>query len=127
MKQETKQMTQEATEQTIDNVNSAIELSQKTANAVFESTVKTAEVANGYMQNMFQVGLDAQESGVNVARNYFDSISKINRQWINLFANTGERTINTAGDTVKNTVNNVVAGGAEIVDNAAIQAKRAGK
>ena len=127
MKQDTKQTTQEVTGQTIESVNSAIELSQKTATAVFESTVKTAEVANGYMQNMVQVGLDAQESGVNVARNYFDSISKINRQWLNLFANTGERTINTAGDTVKNTMNNVVAGGAEIVDNAAAQAKQATK
>ena len=127
MKQDTKQTTQEVTGQAIESVNSAIELSQKTAKAVFESTVKTAEVANGYMQNMVQVGLDAQESGVNVARNYFDSISKINRQWLNLFANTGERTINTAGDTVKNTMNNVVAGGAEIVDNAAAQAKQATK
>lgn len=124
MKQETKQVTQEATEQTIDSVNSAIELSQKTANVVFESTVKTAELANGYMRNMMQVGLDAQESGVNVARNYFESINKINRQWISLFSNTGERTINTAGDTVKNTVNSAVANGAEIVDNAAKQAKQ---
>lgn len=127
MKQDTKQTTQEVTGQTIESVNSAIVLSQKTASAVFESTVKTAEVANGYMQNMVQVGLDAQESGVNVARNYFDNISKINRQWINLFSNTGERTINSAGDTVKNTMNNVVAGGAEIVDNAAAQAKQATK
>lgn len=123
MKQETKQTAQAATEQTIDTVNSAIELSQKTANVMFESTVKTAELANGYVRNMMQVGLDAQESGVNVARNYFESLNKINRQWLSLFANTGERTINTAGDTVKNTVNSAVANGAEIVDNAAKQAK----
>lgn len=127
MKQETKQMTQEATEQTVDTVNSAIELSQKTLNVVFESTVKTAEVANGFAQNLVQVGLDAQESGVNVARNYFDGISKINRQWINLFAATGERTINTAGETVKNSVNNNIADAAEVVDTAAVQAKHATK
>lgn len=127
MKQETKQMTQEATEQTIETMNSAIELSQKTANVVFDSSVKTAELANGYVQNMMQVGLDAQQNGVNVARNYFESINKINRQWINLFSNTGERTISTAGETVKNTVNGAITGGAEIVDNAATQAKRAAK
>ena len=115
------------TGQTVESVNSAIELSQKTASAVFESTVKTAEVANGYVQNMVQVGLDAQESGVNVVRNYFDNMSKLNRQWINLFAQTGERTIDSTGDTVKNTMNNVVAGGAEIVDNAAAQARQATK
>ena len=127
MKQETKQMTQEATEQTIDTMNSAVELSQKTANVMFESTVKTAEVANGLVQNMVQVGLDAQESGVNVARNYFESINKINRQWINLFSNTGERAISTAGETVRNTMNSAVANGAEIVDNAATRAKAATK
>ncbi len=127
MKQDTKEMTQEATEQTIDAMNSAIELSQKTANVMFESTVKTAELANGYMQNFVQVGLDAQESGVNVARNYFESMSKLNRQWINLFANTGERTINTSGETVKNTVNNAVSNGADIVDTAATKAKAATK
>ena len=115
------------TGQAVESVNSAIELSQKTVNTMFESTVKTAEMANGYMQNMVQVGLDAQESGVNVARNYFDSMSKLNRQWINLFSTTGERTINTAGDNIKNSMNSVVAGGAEIVDNAAAQAKQATK
>ena len=127
MKQATKQAAETMTGQTVESVNSAIELSQKTASAVFESTVKTAEVANGYVQNMVQVGLDAQESGVNVVRNYFDNMSKLNRQWINLFAQTGERTIDSTGDTVKNTMNNVVAGGAEIVDNAAAQAKQATK
>lgn len=127
MKQEAKQATREVTGQTIETVNSAIELSQKTMNTVFGSTVKTAEAANGYMQNLVQVGLDAQETGVNVARNYFDNMAKLNRQWINLFAATGERTINSAGDTVKNTVDNVIAGGAEIVDNAAAQAKQSAK
>ncbi len=127
MKQETKQTTREVTGQTVETVNSTIELSQKTATAVFEGTVKTAEVANGYMRNMVQVGLDAQESGVNVARNYFETISKLNRQWISLFADTGERTINSAGETVRNTVDNVIVGGAEIVDNAATQAKRSAK
>lgn len=127
MKQNTKQAAETMTGQAVESVNSAIEISQKTANVMFESTVKTAEIANGYLQNMVQVGFDMQESGVNVARNYFDSMSKLNRQWINLFSGTGERTINSAGDVVKNTMNNVVAGGAEIVDNAAAQAKAATK
>ncbi len=127
MKQNTKEAAETMTGQAVESVNSAIELSQKTANVMFESTVKTAEIANGYMQNMVQVGFDMQESGVNVARNYFDNMSKLNRQWINLFSGTGERTINSAGDAVKNTMNNVVAGGTEIVDNAATQAKVATK
>ncbi len=127
MKQDSKQAAETMTGQAVENVNSAIELTQKTVNTMFESTVKTAEIANGYMQNMVQVGLDAQESGVNVAKNYFDSMSKLNRQWINLFSTTGERTINASGDTVKNAMNSVVAGNAEIVDNAVAQAKQATK
>lgn len=126
MKQETKQ-TRQATEQTVETVNSAIELSQKTANVVLDGAVKTAELTDSYFRNLIQVGLNAQETGVNVAKSYFDGMAKINRGWINLFAATGEKTIKSAGEAAKRPVNEAIAAGAEIVENASAQAKQAAK
>lgn len=127
MKKVTKKTTEQAAEQTVKNVNSVIELSQETANVVLDGVVKTAEFADNYFRNVIKVGLDTQEAGVNVARSYFDSMAKINRGWISLFAQTGENTINSVGDTVKKPVNDAIAAGAEIVANASAQARQAAK
>ena len=126
MKKETK-TTGRAAEQTVENINSAIELSQDTANAVLNGAVKTVELADNYFRNMIKVGLDAQETGINIARNYFDGMARINRGWLSLFAETGEKTINVVGDSVQKPVNDVIAAGAEIVANASAQARQAAK
>ena len=126
MKKGTK-TTRQAAEQTVENVNSAIELSQETANVVLDGVVKTVEFADSYFRNVIKVGLDAQEAGVNVARNYFDSMANINRGWISLFAETGEKTINAVGDSVQKPVNDAIAAGANIIANASAQARQAAK
>ncbi len=126
MKKGTK-ATGQATEQTVESVNCAMELSQETANVVFDGAAKTVELADSYFRNVIKVGLDAQEAGVNVARSYFDSMAKINRRWISLFAETGEKTINSVGESVKKPVNDAIAAGAEIVANASAQARQAAK
>jgi hypothetical protein len=126
MKKETKTKGQ-AADETSESVNCAIELSQETANMVLDSAVKTVELADSYFRNVIKVGLDAQEAGVRIARSYFDGMAKINRGWIGLFAETGEKTVNSVGDTVKKPINDALAAGAEIVANASAQARRAAK
>lgn len=126
MKKRTKS-TGQATEQTVENVNSVIDLSQETANVVLDSVVKTVEFADSYFRSVINVGLNAQEASVNIARSYFDNMARVNRNWISLFAQTGENTINSVGDTVKKPVNDVIAAGAEIVANASAQARQAAK
>jgi len=126
MKKGTK-MTGHAAEQTVESVNSAIELSQETANVMFGGAVKTVELADSYVRNVIKVGLDVQEAGVNIARSYFDSMAKINRGWLSLFAETGEKTITAVGDGVQKPLNDVIAAGAEIVANASAQARQAAK
>jgi hypothetical protein len=126
MKKATK-TTGQAAEQTVENANCAIGLSQDTANVVLDGVVNTVEFADSYFRNVIKVGLDAQEASVNIARNYFDGMAKINRGWISLFAQTGESTINSVGDTVKKPVNDAIAAGAEIVANASAKARQAAK
>jgi hypothetical protein len=126
MKQETRQ-TKQTAEETIDTVNSTIELSQKTVEVMLDGAVKTAGMAESYMRGMVQVGLDSQEAGVAIARNYFDSMARINRQWLNLFSTTGEKAINTVGDNVKKPISDALKNGAEAVENAASGVKQAAK
>lgn len=121
-----KKNTQTANEM-VDTVNSVIELSQETANVMLDSTIKTADMATGYYRDMVKVGLDMQETGVNIAKNYFDNMAKINRSWINLFAETGEKTIKSVGENVQKPINDMIANGSEVVENAAAQAKSAAK
>ena len=115
------------TEQAVENVNSAIELSQETANVVLDGAVKTVEFADTYFRNVIKVGLDAQETGVQIARSYFDSMARINRGWISLFAETGEKTITAVGDSIQKPINDAIAAGAEIIANASAQARQAAK
>lgn len=90
--------TEEVVEQTQDNVNSMITLGQESANVALNGMVQTAQIANNTMQNVVNVGLTAQEAGLSVARNYFENMNRIGQEMINMFARTGERTINTVSD-----------------------------
>lgn len=123
MKHETKQ-TRHAAEET---VSSAIELSQKTAEVVLDSAVKTAEMTDNYVRSAMQLGLNAQEAGINIAKNYLDNIARINREWINLFAVTGERAIDSVGDSIKKPVSDAFKNSAQAAENAQAQAKHAAK
>lgn len=128
MKRQTKEAgEQAAAEQTVESVNSAIELSQKAANVMLENAVKTAEMTDNYLRNVIQIGLDAQENSPKVARNYFDSMAEINREWLNLLAASGEKTIDSIGENARKPFSDAFAASAATIENAAAQTKQAAK
>lgn len=109
---------EETIEQNQDNMNSMIALGQEGANVALNGMVQTAQIANGMMQNMVNVSMNAQEAGLNVARNYFDNMNRISNEMIGMFARTGERTINRVSDmeiAVSRQANDTAQ---EMVDNA---------
>ena len=79
-------------------IDTAMELTQKTASLTLKSAVQTAEVTEGYVQGMYVAGYNANVEALNVAKNYWDATSQIRQDWINLFATTGENFIKTAGN-----------------------------
>lgn len=97
MTKQTKKAAQ-AAEQTMEGMNSVIGLSQKTASVALKSTVKTAEVAENYVQGLYKVGYDTQIAGMEVAKAYWDSMSEIRMDWLKLFAETGEKAITATSD-----------------------------
>ena len=90
--------TEEVVEQTQENMNSMIALGQESANVALNGMVQTAQIANSAMQNMVNVSMNAQEAGLSVARNYFDNMNRIGQEMIQMFARTGERTINSVSE-----------------------------
>ena len=79
-------------------IDTAMELTQKTASLTLKSAVQTAEVTEGYVQGMYVAGYNANVEALKVAKNYWDATSQIRQDWINLFATTGENFIKTAGN-----------------------------
>jgi hypothetical protein len=117
--------------ETIDN---AMNLTEKTANVTLQSAVKSAEVAEGYVQGMYKAGYDANVDALKVAKNYWDATSEIRQDWIKLFATAGEKLIKSAvnmelplqkevTDFGKSILNNVE----QTVENLNKQAKAAAK
>ncbi len=117
--------TQEAMGQTQENVGSMIALGQDAANVTLNSVVQTAEIANSAVQNMVNVSMNAQEAGINVARNFFENMNRVSQEMIGMFARTGERTINSVSDMefavqreAPDIAKNVVDNAEKAVDNA---------
>lgn len=119
------------TNETIDN---AMDLTEKSATVALQTVVKSAEVAEGYVQGMYKAGYDANVEALKVAKNYWDAASEIRQDWLKLFASTGERFIKAAAnmelplqkemsDVAKNVIGNVE----ETVQNLGKQAKAATK
>lgn len=117
---------------TNETIETAMELTQKTANATLKATVQAAEVTEGYVQGMYKAGYDANYDALKLAKNYWDVTSQIRQDWIKLFANAGETFINSAAkmelpmqkevvDFGKNVLNNVE----KTVENMTTQAKTA--
>ena len=88
-------MTKKINNETIDT---AIELTQKTASLTLKSAVQTAEATNGYLESMYAAGYDANVEALKVAKNYWDATSQIRHDWIQLFSTTGEKFIKAAGN-----------------------------
>jgi hypothetical protein len=74
----------------------AVELTQNSAKLALNGAVQTAELAEGYVQGLYKLGYDTNMEGLKVAKNYWDTASKIRQDWIKLFAATGEHVIETA-------------------------------
>ena len=86
------------TKKTMSNeaIDTAVELTQKTANLTLKSAVQAAEVTEGYVQGMYKAGYDANVDALKVAKGYWDATTQIRQDWLKLFASTGEAFINSA-------------------------------
>jgi hypothetical protein len=81
---------------TNEAIDTAVELTQKTANLTLKTTVQAAEVTEGYVQGMYKAGYEANVDALKVAKGYWDATSQIRQDWLKLFASTGEAFINSA-------------------------------
>lgn len=72
----------------------AAELTRKTALVTLKSGVEAAEAAEGCVQAVYKAGYDANIDALKAAKNYWDATGEIRRDWIRLFAATGENLIN---------------------------------
>jgi hypothetical protein len=81
---------------TNETIETAMELTQKTANLTLKTAVQAAEVSEGYVQGMYKAGYDANVDALKVAKGYWDAASQIRQDWLKLFASTGEAFINSA-------------------------------
>jgi hypothetical protein len=81
---------------TNETIDTAMELTQKTANTTLKTVVQAAEVTEDYVQGMYKAAYDANVDALKVAKGYWDATSQIRQDWIKLFASTGEAFINSA-------------------------------
>lgn len=91
-------MTKKATNQVQEGLNTAVELSQKTANTMLKSAVQTAEVTEHYVQGLYKVAYDTNMDALKVAKNYWDAMAELRMDWLKLFSQTGEKAITAVGD-----------------------------
>lgn len=77
-------------------IDTAMELTQKTANVTLKSAVQAAEATESYVQGLYKVGYDANVDALKVAKGYWDATTQIRQDWLKLFASTGEAFINSA-------------------------------
>ena len=107
-------MTKKVTNEAIDT---AMELTQKTASLTLKSAVQTAEVTESYVQGMYKAGYEANTEVLKVAKNYWDATSELRQDWINLFAKTGESFIKTVGNLELPMQKEVVELGKNLINN----------
>ena len=117
-----------------ETMDTAMELTQKTASLTLKGAVQTAEVAEGYVQGMYKAGYDANVEALKVAKGYWDAASQIRQDWLKLFAATGEGFIKAAANMelplqkeVADIAKNVVSNVEQTVENLTKQAKTATK
>ncbi len=115
-------------------IDTAVELTQKTAQTTLKGAVQTAELTEGYVQGMYKVGYDTNVEALKVAKNYWDAATEIRQDWLKLFAKTGENFINATANMElplqkevsefgKGIINNVQ----ETVENLSAKTKAAAK
>ncbi len=117
-----------------ETIDRAVELTQDTAQATLDLTVKSAEVTEDYVQGLYKTGYDTNVEALKVVKNYWDTTTKIRQDWLKLFADTGKDIINATAnmelplqkevmDIGKNVANNVQ----DTVENLTAKAKTATK
>lgn len=79
-------------------IDTAIELTQKTASVTLKGAVQAAEVTEGYVQGIYIAGYNANVEALKVAKTYWDAATEIRQDWLSLFAATGENFIKAAGN-----------------------------
>ncbi len=79
-------------------IDTAMDLTQKTASLTLKGAVQTAEVTENYVQGMYVAGYNANVEALKVAKGYWDATSQIRQDWVQLFAATGENFIKAAGN-----------------------------
>lgn len=80
-----------------NEINKVVELTQDTAKATLDTTVEVAKLAENSIQGLYKVGYDLNASGLSVAKGYWDALSAIRNEWINLFQQTGEKAVDSIG------------------------------
>jgi hypothetical protein len=80
-----------------NEINKAIELSQDTARATVNTSVEVVRLAEDSLQGLYKVGYDLNAAGLSVAKGYWDALSSIRNEWINLFQQTGEKAVDSIG------------------------------
>ena len=100
-----------------ETIETAMDLTQKTANLTLKTAVQTAEVTEGYVQGMYKAGYDANVDALKVAKGYWDATSQIRQDWLKLFASTGEAFINSAAKMELPLQKEVVELGRNILSN----------
>lgn len=78
-----------------NEMNKVVELTQDTAKATLDTTVEVAKLAENSIQGLYKVGYDMNASGLSVAKGYWDALSAIRNEWINLFQQTGEKAVDS--------------------------------
>ncbi len=117
-----------------DTIDSAVNLTEKSATVALDTVVKTAEVTEGLVQGVYVAGYNANVDALKVAKNYWDATSEIRQDWINLFAKTSEKFIKAAANMelplqkeINDVAKNVISNVEETVQNLSKQAKAATK
>lgn len=115
-------------------IDTAVNLTEKSANVALQTVVKSAEVTEEFVQGVYVAGYNANVDALKVAKNYWDAASEIRQDWIKLFASTGEKFIKSAANMelplqkeINEVAKNVISNVEETVQNLGKQAKAATK
>lgn len=80
-----------------NEISKVVELTQDTARATVNTSVEVIRLAENSIQGLYKVGYDMNASGLSVAKGYWDALSAIRDEWINLFQQTGEKAVDSIG------------------------------
>ena len=89
-------MAKAAKAKTNETIEKAVELTQEGAKAALDGAVKSVELTEDYVQGLYKLGYDTNVEGLKIAKNYWDTASKIRQDWVKLFAASGEQIIDSA-------------------------------